>query len=280
MQRLFVENICKVYRNKKNDGHLVLKDISFGVKTGEFVSLLGPSGCGKTTLLRLIAGFIQPTSGRVLVDGCQVSKPGPDRSFVFQTYGLFPWMTIKDNILYPMRQQKMPEVEHRKRLQDLLALANLEGKEDLYPHQLSGGMQQRIGVIRALSCRPKMLLMDEPLGAVDMQMRNKLQREMEQIFMNDITTVVMVTHDVDEAVFMSDRVLVMSEHAGQIVSDIQIPLQRPRNRSDKTYREKVSQLTALLQNVYPWPKDEFAKNDDNLPPEIETNNPSYYCHSV
>ena len=249
MPELAVENLTKVFSNGKKDGHVVLQDISFSVRKGEFVSLLGPSGCGKTTMLNIIAGFLKPTSGRVIAGDIEVSRPGPDRAFVFQNYALFPWMTVKANILYPMEQQKIPKAEREQNLKDLLALANLEGRENLFPRQLSGGMQQRTGVIRALACRPRVLLMDEPLGAVDMQMRRKLQDDMERIFTKDPTTVVMVTHDPDEAVFLSDRVIVMSDCQGKMVADLVVNLHRPRDRRLRDYQDLVIKLSEILQNI-------------------------------
>ena len=249
MSQLAVDNLTKVFSNGKKDGHVVLKDVSFTVRKGEFVSLLGPSGCGKTTMLSIIAGFLKPTSGRVVAGDTEVSSPGPDRAFVFQNYALFPWMTVKDNILYPMKQQNVPRAEREQQLKKLLALANLEGREGLFPRQLSGGMQQRTGVIRALACQPQVLLMDEPLGAVDMQMRHKLQDDMERIFIKDPTTVVMVTHDPDEAVFLSDRVLVMSDCQGKIVADLTVNLHRPRDRRVRDYQDMVIKLSEILQNM-------------------------------
>jgi NitT/TauT family transport system ATP-binding protein len=248
MQELIVDNLTKVFTNGQNE-HVVLQDICFVVNKGEFLSIVGPSGCGKTTLLSIIAGFTKATGGKITVGTESVSKPGPDRAFVFQSYALFPWMNIRDNITYPMKQQRMPSGERETRLKELLGLAGLEGKEALYPHQLSGGMQQRTAVIRALACRPRLLLMDEPLGAVDVQMRRKLQNDLEDIFIRDPRTVVMVTHDIEEAVFMSDRVIVMSNEQGRIVGDISISLPRPRNRKSQPYFAMVSNLSDILDDA-------------------------------
>ncbi|MDF9408743.1 ABC transporter ATP-binding protein [Pelotomaculum isophthalicicum JI] len=243
---LKIENVSKVFINDHND-HTVLKDVSFSVSEGQFVTLLGPSGCGKTTLLTIIAGFQVASGGMILLNGRQVAKPGPDRGFVFQNYALFPWMTVKDNILYPMKMSKVPVKEREQRLQELLAIAQLEGKEKLYPHQLSGGMKQRVAFIRALAGRPEVLLMDEPLGAVDFQMRQILQEELESLWLKDKTTVVMVTHDADEAIYLSDRVIVMSAREGKILEDMRVELPRPRDRKDKEYVRSKERLMDILK---------------------------------
>lgn len=171
---LTVEGISKSFKNK-SAVQTVLKDLSFIVREGQFVTLLGPSGCGKTTLLTIIAGFQAASGGRVRINGVQVNRPGPDRGFVFQNYALFPWMTVRENILFPMKQRRVPARERQKRLQELLAMAQLEGKEKLYPHQLSGGMKQRVAFIRALAGRPEVLLMDEPLGGAGAAILNLIQ---------------------------------------------------------------------------------------------------------
>lgn len=244
--KLEVKNVNKYFVNEKKT-HEVLRDVNFIVKGGEFVTLLGPSGCGKTTLLTIIAGFQQASSGEILLNDNVVDKPGPDRGFVFQNYALFPWMTVRDNILYPMKQQKIAPDEAESRLKYLLSMAQLDGKENLHPSQLSGGMKQRTAVIRALASRPEVLLMDEPLGAVDFQMRQILQEELEALWLKDKTTVVMVTHDVDEAVYLSDRVIVFSANGGVIIEDMKIDLERPRKRDTEEYDIYKDKLTKILK---------------------------------
>ncbi|KNF08391.1 ABC-type nitrate/sulfonate/bicarbonate transport system, ATPase component [Gottschalkia purinilytica] len=244
--RLEIKNISKTFTNKKEVNN-VLEDISFNVGEGEFVTLLGPSGCGKTTLLTIIAGFQNPSSGEIFLNGNKVTKPGPDRGFVFQNYALFPWMTVKENITYPMKQLKLSKNEQEERLQNLLKIAQLQGKENLYPHQISGGMKQRTAVVRSLASKPEVLLMDEPLGAVDFQMRQILQKQLEDMWMKDKTTVVMVTHDVDEAVYLSDRVIVMSDKRGTVVEDIKIDISRPRDRNSKQYDSYKKHLMGILK---------------------------------
>lgn len=248
VMKVRLENVCKTFNNNK-EVHEVLKDISFDVKEGEFISLLGPSGCGKTTLLTIIAGFKPATSGKISVSGKEVSRAGSDRGFVFQNYALFPWMTVADNILFPMKEQKIPKAEREKNLEELLEMAQLTGKENLFPHQLSGGMKQRTAVIRALACRPEVLLMDEPLGAVDFQMRQILQEELEALWLKDRTTVIMVTHDVDEAVYMSDRVIVMSTEKGKILEDMNIDIERSRDRESEKYKNYKETLTNVLKKA-------------------------------
>ncbi len=242
---LKIDNISKTFINDK-DVNKVLEDISFDVKKGKFITLLGPSGCGKTTLLTIIAGFQKSTSGNILINNNIVNKPGPDRGFVFQNYALFPWMSVKDNILCPMKQTKMEKNKREERLKDLLEVAQLEDKGDLFPHQISGGMKQRTALVRALATTPDVLLMDEPLGALDYQMRQSLQTELEGIWLENRTTVVMVTHDVDEAVYLSDRVIVMSTNRGKIVEDLEIKLDRPRDRNSEIYKEHMQRLTRAL----------------------------------
>jgi len=242
---LTVTHIRKTFQNN-GASKTILRDVSFAVESGQFVSLVGPSGCGKSTLLTIIAGFQESTAGEIRLNGSVVSRPGPDRGFVFQEFALFPWMTVRENILFPMKQMKMPRQDQANRLQKLLSMAQLEGSEHLYPSQISGGMKQRTAVLRALAGDPQVLLMDEPLGAVDHQMRQILQEELEALWMKNRTTVIMVTHDIEEAIYLSDRVLVMSAQKGQIVQELSIDLERPRIRTDPYYLEYKNQLTEVL----------------------------------
>lgn len=247
--KLKVENINKTFINEKIENK-VLENINLNVSEGEFVSLLGPSGCGKTTLLTIIGGFQHSDKGQVLLDNKAVSNPGVDRAFIFQNYALFPWKSVKENVLFPMKQQKISKQDREKKLEELLILCDLKGKEHMYPHQLSGGMKQRVAIIRALACNPEVLLMDEPLGAVDFKMRQNLQEELENIWTKNKITAIMVTHDVDEAVYMSDRVVVMSRDKGRILEDLKINLDRPRNRRNSDYENYKIRLTNLLSECY------------------------------
>ena len=245
---LTVENISKTF-SANGVARMVLKDVSFHVHGGQFVTLLGPSGCGKTTLLSIIAGFLKASSGEVRLNDLPVNKPGPDRGFVFQDFALFPWMTVLENVLFPMKQQKLSRKEQHGRLKELLAMAQLEGAEHLFPSQISGGMKQRTAFMRALAGNPHVLLMDEPLGAIDQQMRQSLQEELEALWLKKRTTVLMVTHDVEEAVYLSDRVLVMSAEEGKILGDVRIDLSRSRQRSEQSYHLYKRQLTTLLEKA-------------------------------
>ena len=256
-----VQNITKSFKDRRNakERKLILKDISFDVSEGEFVSPLGPSGCGKTTTLTIIAGFQSPDEGKIVVNGKEVSKPGPDRAFMFQNYALFPWLKVGENIMYPMKKQKVPKEQRQQRLKELLDMAQLSEYENYYIHELSGGMKQRVALLRAMACDPKVLLMDEPLGAVDFQMRQLLQMQLEQMLMQKKTTALMVTHDVDEAVYLSDRVIVMSRDYGRILTDLRIDLPRPRDRTHVMYHNYVDQLTNVLKSAL----NGDVKNDED-----------------
>lgn len=246
-----VEGITKVFKGRKKGDpeNVVLKDVSFRVEEGEFVSLLGPSGCGKTTTLTIIAGFQKANDGKIVVNGNEVKKPGTDRSFMFQNYALFPWLKVGENIEYPMKKMKMPKAERKAKLKELLDMAQLTAYEHYYIHEISGGMKQRVALLRAIACDPQVLLMDEPLGAVDFQMRQMLQMQLEEILQQKKTTALMVTHDVDESIYLSDRVVVMSRDHGKIIEDLKIDLQRPRNRTSPQYHEYVDRLTVILKEA-------------------------------
>ncbi len=250
MALLEVKGITKIFTRRKKPPHIVLENMSFTVERGQYVSLLGPSGCGKTTLLTMMGGFLTPDAGEIILAGNKVEKPGPDRGFVFQNYALFPWMTVKENILYSLQVKKLSKQEQNKRLHELLEISHLFGSENKYPAQLSGGMQQRVAVVRALASRPEILLLDEPLGAVDFQMRELLQEELAALVEGAKTTVVMVTHDVNESVYLSDRVIVMSADRGQIVKDVYIDLDRPRDRQSEGFKAYVSELTELVRQAF------------------------------
>ena len=246
-----VEHISKTFKNKRKSEEpaQVLKDVSFEVGEGEFVSLLGPSGCGKTTTLTIIAGFQKPDEGKIVVNGKEVSKPGTDRAFMFQNYALFPWLKVGENIEYPMKKMKVAKEQRKQTLKELLDMAQLTEYENHYIHELSGGMKQRVALLRAIACDPQVLLMDEPLGAVDFQMRQMLQMQLESILQKKKTTALMVTHDVDESIYLIDRVVVMSRNHGKILADIKIDLPRPRDRTNPKYHDYVDQLTTVLKSA-------------------------------
>lgn len=246
-----VEGITKIFKGRKKGDpeNVVLQDVSFRVEEGEFVSLLGPSGCGKTTTLTIIAGFQKVNGGKIVVNGNEVKKPGPDRSFMFQNYALFPWLKVGENIEYPMKKMKRPKAERKAKLRELLEMAQLTAYENYYIHEISGGMKQRVALLRALACEPQILLMDEPLGAVDFQMRQMLQVQLEGILQQKSTTALMVTHDVDESIYLSDRVIVMSRDHGKIIEDLKVDLPRPRDRTDPKYHEYADRLTVILKEA-------------------------------
>lgn len=246
-----VEKITKTFsaRRKGEEALGVLKDVSFEVEAGQFVSLLGPSGCGKTTTLTIIAGFQKADSGEIRVNDRVVTKPGPDRAFMFQNYALFPWLRVGENIEYPMIKKHIPKEEREKKLEELLKIAQMEKYKDYYIHEISGGMKQRVALLRALACDPEVLLMDEPLGAIDFQMRHMLQQQLESILMQKKCTSLMVTHDVDESVYLSDRVIIMSRDHGRILEEVKIDLPRPRDRECAKYHEYIDHITEILKSA-------------------------------
>lgn len=225
-------------------------DVSFSIEQGEFVSILGPSGCGKTTVLNIVAGFDELTSGSVLVGGKPVDGPSPERGVVFQSFALFPWKSVLGNVVFGLRMRGVPRRERETVARQFLELVGLDGFEHKYPHELSGGMQQRLGVARVLANEPAVMLMDEPFASVDAQTRRRLQEELTGIFEAKRPTVFFVTHDVDEAVFLSDRVVVLSTRPSQVSEVVTVPLERPRHWRDvmdhPDFRHTVKYLTDLL----------------------------------
>ncbi|MEI7445075.1 MAG: ABC transporter ATP-binding protein [Burkholderiales bacterium] len=227
MKALALEGLSKTYYDPyKGSQVTAVRDVSLRVEPGEFVSVVGPSGCGKTTILNMIAGFLPHTGGRILVDGREVDGPGPDRGVVFQSFALFPWKTVLDNVGFGPKMRGVPRAERDRIAREYLALAGLAHAADRYPAELSGGMQQRVGVVRALANEPDVLLMDEPFASVDAQTRLMLQEELTRIWQERRTTVLFITHDVPEAVFLANRVVVLSK--GTVLDDIPVPLPHPR----------------------------------------------------
>jgi NitT/TauT family transport system ATP-binding protein len=205
-----------------------LKDLSFTVADKEFCAVLGHSGCGKTTLLSMLAGFDRPTEGQLLLDDKPVGKPGWERTMIFQDYALFPWQTVEDNISFGLEMKNVRATERSRIVRDYIALVGLAGFERRYPHQLSGGMRQRVSIARALAVDPQVLLMDEPFAALDAQNRSLMQKEMVRIWERARKTCILVTHSIEEAVTLSDRILVMTRRPGTIKADINVELPRPR----------------------------------------------------
>ncbi|MEO6147608.1 MAG: ABC transporter ATP-binding protein [Sulfuriferula sp.] len=205
-----------------------VSDVNINIQPGEFVSILGPSGCGKSTLLNVVAGFVKRSGGSVLVDGADVLGPGAERGMVFQQYSLFPWMTVRKNVEFGLKMQGRPRSEREAAARTLLGLAGLLAFENHYPDQLSGGMKQRVGIVRALATSPQVLLMDEPFGALDAQTRVVMQQILTNMWQRFRLSVLFITHDIDESIFLSDKVYVMTARPGRIKAEIEVPLPRPR----------------------------------------------------
>ncbi|MDT9593594.1 ABC transporter ATP-binding protein [Nocardioides zeae] len=223
-----VKSLEKVYRPARSAPTHALSDIDLNVRRGEFVSVVGPSGCGKTTLLKILAGLIKRTSGEVSIAGRQVDRPIPEVGMVFQAATLLPWRSILDNVMVPAEIQKLDKKKARKRADELLEMVGLGEFQDKYPAELSGGMQQRAGICRALVHDPAVILMDEPFGALDAMTREYMNLELLRIWKENAATIVLVTHSIPEAVFLSDRVVVMSPRPGRIAEILDIDLPRPR----------------------------------------------------
>ena len=231
-----VKNINKSFKSKKNDQLSVLKDINLNIDDGELVCLLGPSGCGKTTLLRLIAGLDQPTSGEIIANGEKVVEPSGDRAVIFQQYSLFPWLTVLQNVTFGLEMtNKGSKEENIETAERYLTRVGLIDFKDSYPHELSGGMKQRVAIIRSLLNHSPILLMDEPFSALDMQNRHKLQEQLIGVWKRFENTIVFVTHDVDEAVFLADKIVILDKNPGRIAEIIEVNIERIRKRDSPEF---------------------------------------------
>jgi NitT/TauT family transport system ATP-binding protein len=248
--QIAIDKVAHVYRPPRGRPVRALEDISLEVQPREFLALLGPSGCGKSTLLYLIGGFLPIERGTILVNGEPVKGPGPDRGIVFQHFALFPWKTVRDNILYGLERQALPRAERQARAQSFIDLVGLTGFEDSYPSQLSGGMKQRTALARTLAFDPSILLMDEPFGALDAQTRYLMQAELLRIWQRTPKTVIFVTHDVQEAVYLADRVAVMSARPGRIKSIVETKFDKndPGVFKSKMFVDKVDELWNLVRD--------------------------------
>ena len=248
-----IESVSKLFETSGRKSHLALSDISLTVDDGAFVSILGPSGCGKSTLLYIVGGFVAPSEGVARVKGAAITGPGPDRGPVFQEFALFPWKTVLGNVMYGLRQQGVKRVEAEAQSLRLIEMVGLKGYEHFYPKELSGGMKQRVAIARTLAYRPSVLLMDEPFGALDAHTRTRLQNDLLNIWERDRKTVLFVTHSVDEAVFLSDKVVVMTRSPGRIKRIVDIDLPRPRRRAelllDARYQKYVVDIEKLIDDV-------------------------------
>jgi NitT/TauT family transport system ATP-binding protein len=250
MGELRLEHVTKRFglgaRRGDGGGVPVLGDVSFTLSEGEFVSLIGPSGCGKTTVLNLVAGLDEPSGGSIFVDGKRIVGPGLDRGVVFQEFALFPWLTVADNIAFGLRSLGLPGPERRRRVDHYVELVGLGRYRDYHPNRLSGGMRQRVGLGRAFAIEPSVLLMDEPFGALDSQTRETMQGALGEMWLRTRKTVLFVTHDIREAIYLSDRVLVIGGRPASIMLDLPIALPRPRKRHGSEFQSMEQVLEAAI----------------------------------
>lgn len=242
--KLKAVNITKIFEDGERKV-VAIKDFNLEVKENEFTVIVGPSGCGKSTFLYMVAGFEKPTKGKILLNGKPITKPGPDRGIVFQEPALYPWRTVLGNIMFGLEVAGVPKDKARKKAMQYVKMVGLTGFENAYPHTLSGGMKQRVGIARALAYDPEILLMDEPFGALDAQTRKIMQQELIRIWEKTKKTVIFVTHSVIEAVYLADTIVVMTARPGRVKGIINVDLPRPRSYTDPNYlkiREKVLSL--------------------------------------
>mgnify|MGYP002713033272 FL=1 len=240
-----------------------LKDINFETYKREFVCVIGPSGCGKSTLIRILAGLETPTSGEVLLDGKAVSGPGPDRGMVFQGYTLFPWLTVKKNVMFGLEMSGHGKTSSEEQALQWIDLVGLSKFADAYPHQLSGGMKQRVAIARALANQPRILLMDEPFGALDAQTRGRMQSYLHEIWQNIDVTILFITHDLDEAIYLADRVLVLKAHPGEVQEVIEVPVPHPRSPDQLLSPEFLATKKRLEELIHP-PEADVSLNEEQL----------------
>ncbi|MFI4866645.1 MAG: ABC transporter ATP-binding protein [Steroidobacterales bacterium] len=255
--RAVMLTVSGLHKNFDSDGHttVALQDINFSTHRREFLCVVGPSGCGKSTLVRILAGLEEHTHGDVLLQGKPVTGPGSDRGMVFQGYTLFPWLTVKRNVMFGLEVNGHGKLESDREAMQWLQLIGLEKFADAYPHQLSGGMKQRVAIVRALANQPRILLMDEPFGALDAQTRCRMQAHLLEIWRKIDITIVFITHDLDEAIFLADRILVLSAHPGEIQELIEVPVPRPRSVAQIVSAPFLATKARLEQLIY------SARND-------------------
>jgi NitT/TauT family transport system ATP-binding protein len=242
-----LENVTKSFV-QDGEQEEILQNISFKVDKGEFLCIVGPSGCGKTSLLRMIAGLDFPTQGQIMESEIPITGPSRDRGYVFQQYSLFPWRNVVENVTFGLEVMGMEKEERYEKAREYLELVGLSSFENSYPRELSGGMKQRVAIARSLVTDPQVLLMDEPFSALDVQTRHKLQEEMVRIWGEEQKTVVFVTHNVDEAIFLADRVMVLSQHPGRVIKSFYIELERIRDRASPQFLELKKEITSLLDS--------------------------------
>jgi NitT/TauT family transport system ATP-binding protein len=263
--REVILTVSGLHKNFDSEGKstVALKDINFSTHRRELLCVVGPSGCGKSTLVRILAGLEEHSAGDVLLLGQPVTGPGSDRGMVFQGYTLFPWLTVKKNVMFGLEVNGRGKLECDREAMQWLQLIGLEKFADAYPHQLSGGMKQRVAIVRALANQPRILLMDEPFGALDAQTRCRMQAHLLEIWRKIDITIVFITHDLDEAIFLADRILVLSAHPGQIQELIEVPVPRPRSVAQIVSPEFLATKARLEQLIYSARHD--PGEDDNYP---------------
>jgi ABC-type nitrate/sulfonate/bicarbonate transport system ATPase subunit len=250
VSKLIVDEVSRVFPAQRGaQPTRALEPVSLSVADNDFITILGPSGCGKSTLLRIVAGLDRASTGRVLLDGTEVAGPGPDRGMVFQSYTLFPWLSVADNIAFGLREKGMAEDARRRIAHEWCARVGLSGFEGHYPKQLSGGMQQRTAIARVLANDPKIMLLDEPFGALDNQTRALMQEMLLDIWQRETKTVLFVTHDIEESIFLASRVVVMSARPGRIKADVRIDLPYPRHYTVKTSQEFSTLKARLTEEI-------------------------------
>lgn len=273
---LDVKHLGKVFDTAKGSV-TALEDINFQVHRREFVTVIGPSGCGKSTLIRTLAGLESATSGEVLLEGTAVSGPGPDRGMVFQGYTLFPWLTVKKNVMFGLRNQGVSSAEAESEALEWINLVGLDKFAEVYPDQLSGGMKQRVAIARALAAKPRILLMDEPFGALDAQTRSKMQAYLLEIWKHIDITILFITHDLDEAIYLADRILVLDAHPGRVSELIEVPVSRPRTQDQLLQPEFLAARQRLDELIHPPAQEDeeagklnmlrFAKLGEEVQPQ-------------
>ena len=249
-----VTNVSKVHISTKGEPLLALHEVNYEVGQNEFFSIVGPSGCGKTTLLNLLGGFEQPTRGELRVGGKLITAPGWERAVVFQEYALFPWYTVSQNIRYGLRRKRLPNAEQSKLVEHYIGLVGLRGFESRYPRELSGGMRQRVSIARALAVNPSILLMDEPFASLDVQTREYMQDELLKIWQREPKTVIFVTHSIDEAIKLSDRIAIMAPRPGRIEEIKTVALERPRDPTNPA-------MVRLAAEVKVWMRQQVFAQD-------------------
>jgi len=258
-----VNDLCKDYDSVQGPV-TALKNINFTTYRREFVCVIGPSGCGKSTLIRTLAGLEQQTCGEVLIDGNPVTGPGPDRGMVFQGYTLFPWLTVKKNVMFGLQMLGRNSNDAESEARQWIDLVGLSKFENSYPHQLSGGMKQRVAIARALAPQPRILLMDEPFGALDAQTRARMQSYLLDIWKNIDITVLFITHDLDEAIYLADRILVLKAHPGEVQELIEVPVPHPRSPEQLLSPEFLATKARLEELIHPPSEEQMGLSEDHL----------------